>query len=119
MSTDILEKPTETPTMRDNRGRFLVGMKALPGAGRPKSNRCEQNLKTWNKLVKSAHIRRVYFALLNGCLKGDTKAIALFLDRVLGKVIDTVNVNQTVTQVESPESIRQNLIERIADLGRN
>jgi hypothetical protein len=121
--TIILDKPetkeiTESPKFRDSKGRYVKGH-PLHGPGRPKGTKYETNIKNWSKLIKPAHIQKVYYALLSAAIGGDTKAIAIFLDRTLGKVKDELNVTQTITTVESPESIRQELIERIAEMGDN
>jgi hypothetical protein len=67
-------------------------------------------------LIKAKHFDRVYFALLNAAVRGDAWAIKYYLDRVLGKPVQAINVEQNVTQDVSPEQVRDELMTRVREL---
>jgi hypothetical protein len=90
---------------RDGKGRFLKGNPA--GPGRQKDNQIEM----WNKKFRTKSGRvfnRVFNALINRCLQGDTKAIIYLMDRLLGRMNDNVAVEHTIVEVTTnPEQLRQ------------
>jgi len=93
------------PVILDNdpkTGRFVKGKKG--GPGRPKGNSAEH----WNGLFRvkcGRDFKRLYYALLNKALQGDTKAITYMLDRLMGKQGETLTV-KTEQEVKNPDELR-------------
>jgi hypothetical protein len=89
---EYIEKTTKIidDIKRAPNGRFLKGK--APGPGRPSKHQYFQN--QWDKIVGKKEFEKVVYALIKKCLQGDTKAIAYFLDRCLGKIALPVEFNQ-------------------------
>ncbi len=81
--------PTK-PILKDPKtGRFLKG---TGGVARKKGNNIEARLEQSRRQLKAKHLDRVYWALLNQCLKGDIPAIRLYYERFCGKIPDDLQI---------------------------
>ena len=96
-------------------GRFQKGA-WKGGPGRKKGDKTQQNQDTWNKLCRGKHLTQVYWALYAAARSGDVAAMKLYLERTLGKVADVQIIDQTVTNVQSQDELRSDIVRRLEEL---
>jgi hypothetical protein len=107
MENTIVKIEKDYKSGRDARGRFIKGEWG-GGPGQRVGEKIRANYLKSLSYVKSSHIKRIYFALLNQCLKGNIPAIRVYLDRFTGKIPDKLEVQQTIlTDEKSPEELRK------------
>lgn len=82
----------DTDTGRDNKGRFVKGKwKGGPGGNRGTS---QHYANLFHEIFNDKHFIRVATALYHKAIQGDLKAQMYWLDRQMGKIKETVEIQK-------------------------
>jgi hypothetical protein len=92
---------------RGKGGKFLPGTKG--GPGNPWGGRTAEVRKLLFEEIKTSEWIDIRKALINKCLNGDVKALALLFSYTLGKPVQPLDLSVTSAQI-SPEDAQKRIM---------